>query len=61
MSVRYIALTAYGVEIPRAFADRQAALAWAQDRGPVFPGCVIVQQTVRGPRVIHRQPSEARA
>lgn len=49
------ALTVYGARIPKAFADRQKALEWAEANGATFPGCRLVTITARGPRTIWRQ------
>jgi hypothetical protein len=54
----YIALTAYGVEIPKALATRRAALAWAEANADRFPGCRIVQRTARGLRTVWRHSGE---
>ena len=50
-----MALTLYGVRIPKAFEDRKAAMLWAETKGPAFPGCRLAIQTARGPRTIWRQ------
>jgi hypothetical protein len=52
------ALTAYGVPIPRAFADRKAALAQAETLAETFPGCRIVRLTAAGPRTIWKHEPE---
>jgi hypothetical protein len=58
---RYIALTAYNVEIPRAFGARKAALEWAETDGPRF-GCVrIVLLTSKGYRTVWRHVAEREA
>lgn len=54
------ALTAYGAVIPKAFANRKAALAWAEAEGDRWPGCRIVLRTRRGLRTIWRAPAEER-
>jgi hypothetical protein len=46
----HLALTAYGVPIPKAFADRQAALAWAHEEGHNWPRCRVVRVTAAGQR-----------
>ena len=53
------ALTVYGARIPKAFADRQKALEWAEANGATFPGCRVVQLTTRGPRTIWRHDPAA--
>lgn len=55
----YTALTAYGVTIPRAFADRKAALAWAETEGSRYPRCKIVQKTARGLRTVWKEGEQA--
>jgi hypothetical protein len=52
----YVALTAYGVQIPRFLATRSEAMAWAEAHGWQFPGSKIIQKTAKGDRVIWRQP-----
>jgi hypothetical protein len=49
------ALTAYGVAIPKSFADRSHALKWAEENGHTYPGCRIVTRTAKGLRTIWRQ------
>jgi hypothetical protein len=48
----FTALTAYGITIPRAFADKRAALAWAETEGHRWPGSRIVQKTDTWSRTI---------
>jgi hypothetical protein len=55
---RFSALTAYGAEIPKAFATRRDALTWAEHYGDQYPGCRVVQATARGPRTIWRWTPE---
>jgi hypothetical protein len=55
------AQTRYGVTIPRAFADRKAALAWAELNAKDYPGCRIVQATATGPRTIWKHTEQAAA
>lgn len=56
------ALTAYGVTIPRAFADRKHALAWAEEQGDYWPGCRLVQTFPGGrTRTIWRHQAEREA
>jgi hypothetical protein len=52
----YVALTAYGVQIPRFLATRSEAMAWAESEGARWPGAKIIQKTAKGDRVIWRQP-----
>lgn len=56
------ALTAYGVQIPRAFADRASAIRWAEQEGSfLFPGCQLVEQTPNGPLTIWRHVEQVAA
>jgi hypothetical protein len=48
------ALTAYGVQIPKAFADEASAIEWAEEHGDTFPGCTVVETTADGTRIIWR-------
>lgn len=57
----FLALTAYGAVIPRAFADRAHALQWAEEHGDEYPGCRIVRETPLGPRTIWRQAKPEKA
>lgn len=50
------ALTAYGVQIPKSFADRKAAVAWADENAERY-GCQrIVRVTGGSKRTIWRLP-----
>lgn len=63
-SAAYVALTAYGVQIPKALADRKAAMEWAETHGELFPGCRIVRRVGVAQRTIWKSPeadSERRA
>lgn len=52
------ALTAYGVTIPKSFADSKAAVAWAEQDGERYGCCRIVRATATGKRTIWR-PAQA--
>jgi hypothetical protein len=61
MTPQYLALTAYGVIIPKSFGARKTALEWAETDGPRF-GCVrIVQVTSKGYRTVWRHVAEREA
>lgn len=57
-SARYVALTAYDVEIPKAFADKDHALEWAETEGDKFPRCRIVRLIGTATRTIWRQQAD---
>lgn len=55
----FVALTAYDVEIPKALADRKAALEWAETHGETFPGCRVVRRIGTAQRTIWKHaPTE---
>lgn len=54
MTPEYIARTAYGALIAKAFAGRSDALAWAEQNSAVFPGCRIVRAIECGGRIVER-------
>lgn len=57
-AARYVALTMYDVMIPKAFADKAAALAWAEAEGDQYPRCKIVRQIGTATRTIWRQQAD---
>ena len=58
MTIRYEARTAYGVPIPRAFRDKAAAIAWADENRFVFPGIKVVSVAPSGVRTVWRPAAE---
>lgn len=55
------ALTRYDVAIPKAFADRKAALAWAAQNAERYGCDRIVSATARSKRTIWRPAQEIAA
>lgn len=57
-SATFHALTMYGAVIPKAFANKAAALAWAEAEGDKYPRCRIVRLIGTATRTIWKQQAD---